>query len=142
MSKRPNRRTVALKCVMNHKLSDTVWAVLMALASHIGPDGDCFPSIETIGREANGRSASTVKRAINDAVKLGLLRKYRKTVNGRSMVHYTITPIAVELRFDKSKQSWSAFVLQNTRYDKILPGETRKQFVGRISSRREVHYET
>lgn len=139
MISNPNRRAIAIKCVVSQKLSDAVWTVLMAIASRIGKDGDCYPSIETISREANGRSASTVKRAIKDAVRLGLLRKYRKNVGGKSLMHYSITPIAVPIRFDKSKQSWSEFVKANTRHDYLLPGENRTDFVAPTLLQRITH---
>ena len=49
-------------------------AVYMYLRDRADPQGRCWPSIRTVGREL-GLSRSTVKRALEDLVKSGYLRK-------------------------------------------------------------------
>jgi hypothetical protein len=133
-----NRRTVAMECIKQQKLLDSVWAILMAIASRIGPSGFCYPSKERIGSEANGRSLSTVKRAIADARKLGLLTQCRRIIDGKSLVTYSITPLAEPLHFDKSKQSWPEFVRANTRLVGIQLGESKADLVRRELTRARV----
>jgi DNA-binding MurR/RpiR family transcriptional regulator len=48
--------------------------VLNCLILHANKDGECFPSIKTIGAEC-GYGVSTVKRALNDLCDAGYLQK-------------------------------------------------------------------
>jgi predicted transcriptional regulator len=48
--------------------------VLNCLALHCNKEGQCFPSIKTIAKEC-GYSVNTVKRALDDLVKVGFITK-------------------------------------------------------------------
>ena len=66
-------------------------AVYMYLRDRADPQGRCWPSIRTIGREL-GLSRSTVKRALEDLVKSGYLKKeprYREN-GSKSSSLYTV----------------------------------------------------
>ena len=52
-------------------------AVYMYLKDRSNADGECWPAIKTIARDTS-MSVSTVKRAIDDLMKHGLLRKERR----------------------------------------------------------------
>jgi len=52
-------------------------AVYMYLKDRSNVDGECWPAIKTIARDTS-MSVSTVKRAIDDLMKHGLLRKERR----------------------------------------------------------------
>jgi len=57
-------------------------AVYMYLKDRSNTEGECWPAIKTIARDTS-MSVSTVKRALNDLLKCGLLRKeYRYRENG------------------------------------------------------------
>ena len=66
-------------------------SVYMYLRDKADAKGSCWPSIRTIGREL-GLSRSTVKRAINDLVESGYLKKeHRYRENGsKSSSLYTV----------------------------------------------------
>ena len=49
--------------------------VLQVLVLHCNKEGECFPSIKTIAAKC-GYGISTVKRALDDLCKTGLLQKY------------------------------------------------------------------
>lgn len=51
--------------------------VYMYLKDRSNADGECWPAIKTIARDTS-MSVSTVKRAIDDLMKHGLLRKERR----------------------------------------------------------------
>lgn len=53
-------------------------ALYMYLRDRTGKNGECWPAIKTIARDTS-MSVSTVKRAMNDLVKHGLLTKERRT---------------------------------------------------------------
>ncbi len=50
----------------------------MYLRDRTGKKGECWPAIKTIARDTS-MSVSTVKRAMNDLVKHGLVTKERRT---------------------------------------------------------------
>ena len=52
-------------------------AVYMYLKDRCNADGECWPAIKTIARDTS-LSVSTVKRALDDLMKHGLLRKERR----------------------------------------------------------------
>ena len=60
--------------VYQSDLSDRARAVYMYLKDRSGAEGLCWPAIKTIGAEL-GLSRSTVKRALDDLCKAGLLQK-------------------------------------------------------------------
>ena len=63
---------------LNHRAR----AVYMYLKDHADKEGKCWPGIKTISREL-GLSPSTVKRALNDLCKAGLVtREPRWRENG------------------------------------------------------------
>lgn len=51
--------------------------VYMYLKDRSNADGECWPAIKTIARDTS-MSVSTAKRAIDDLMKHGLLRKERR----------------------------------------------------------------
>lgn len=53
-------------------------ALYMYLRDRTGKNGECWPAIKTIARDTS-MSVSTVKRAMNDLIKHGLLTKERRT---------------------------------------------------------------
>ncbi|WP_368294101.1 helix-turn-helix domain-containing protein [Dehalobacter sp. TBBPA1] len=64
-------------------------AVYMYLKDRSNVDGECWPAIKTIARDTS-MSVSTVKRALDDLLKCGLLRKecsYREN-GSNSSNHY------------------------------------------------------
>ena len=63
-------------------LSHRARAVYMYLKDHADSDGKCWPGIRTIAAEL-GLSRSTVKRALNDLYRAGLISKeFRWRENG------------------------------------------------------------
>ena len=57
-------------------------SVYMYLKDRSNAEGECWPAIKTIARDTS-MSVSTIKRALNDLLKCGLLRKeYRYRENG------------------------------------------------------------
>lgn len=57
-------------------------AVYMYLHDRADKEGKCWPAIPTIAREL-GMSRSTIKRALNDLIKAGYLKKeFRYRENG------------------------------------------------------------
>ena len=60
--------------VYQSDLSHRARAVYMYLKARSDADGQCWPAIKTIGAEL-GLSRSTVKRALDDLCKAGLLQK-------------------------------------------------------------------
>ena len=57
-------------------------AVYIYLADRSNKNGECWPAIPTMAREL-GMSRSTIKRALNDLVSAGYLRKeFRYRENG------------------------------------------------------------
>jgi predicted transcriptional regulator len=64
----------------------------MYLKDRAGKDGSCWPAINTVARDLS-LSRSTVKRALKDLERAGLLRKeprYREN-GGKSSCLYTLT---------------------------------------------------
>lgn len=65
-------------------------AVYMYLKDRSNAEGECWPAIKTIARDTS-MSVSTVKRALNDLLKCGLLRKecrYRENGSNSSNRYY------------------------------------------------------
>ena len=58
----------------DHKLSHRAKAVYIYLKDRANKEGTCWPGINTIATGLN-LSRSTVKRALNDLVKAGLVEK-------------------------------------------------------------------
>lgn len=63
-------------------------SVYIYLADRAKKDGICWPAIPTIARELK-LSQSTVRRALQDLRKAGLLQRYRKH-GGKSSLLYTL----------------------------------------------------
>lgn len=64
------------------EISSRAKVVYMYLKDRSNSDGECWPAIKTIAKDTS-MSVSTVKRAIADLTKSGLLRKeYRYRENG------------------------------------------------------------
>lgn len=59
------------------ELTSRAKTVYMYLKDRSNADGECWPAIKTIARDTS-MSVSTVKRAIDDLMKHGLLRKERR----------------------------------------------------------------
>jgi len=59
------------------EISSRAKAVYMYLKDRSNADGECWPAIKTIARDTS-LSVSTVKRALDDLMKHGLLRKERR----------------------------------------------------------------
>lgn len=65
-------------------------AVYMYLKDRSNAEGECWPAIKTIAKDTS-MSTSTVKRALNDLLKHGLLRKecrYRENGSNSSNRYY------------------------------------------------------
>lgn len=75
---KPEELMEALRFVLNavyqSDLSHRARAVYMYLKDRSDAEGQCWPAIKTIGAEL-GLSRSTVKRALDDLCKAGLLQK-------------------------------------------------------------------
>ena len=56
------------------EISSRAKAVYMYLKDRSNAEGECWPAIKTIAKDTS-MSTSTVKRALNDLLKCGLLRK-------------------------------------------------------------------
>lgn len=66
----------------NQELSHRAKAVYIYLKDHASKEGTCWPGIKTIAAGVN-LSRSTVKRALDDLVKAGLVEKAsRRRENG------------------------------------------------------------
>ena len=63
--------------VYQAELGHRAKAVLMYLKDHADSGGKCWPGIRTMAGEL-GLSRSTVKRALDDLVKVGLVEKSRR----------------------------------------------------------------
>ena len=61
----------------DHELSPRAKAVLIYLKDHANKEGACWPGIKTIAAGVS-LSRSTVKRALDDLVKAGLLEKFHR----------------------------------------------------------------
>ena len=61
----------------NQELSHRAKAVYIYLKGHANKEGTCWPGINTIAAGAS-LSRSTVKRALDDLVKAGLLEKFHR----------------------------------------------------------------
>ena len=61
----------------NHELSPREKAVLIYLKDHANKQGTCWPGIRTIAAGVS-LSRSTVKRALNDLEKAGLVGKFSR----------------------------------------------------------------
>jgi len=58
-------------------LKGSVKSVLLILANRANKEGECFPALSTIAREA-GVARSTVQEAIKELERLGLIKKIRR----------------------------------------------------------------
>ena len=61
----------------DHELSHRAKAVYIYLKDHANKEGTCWPGIKTIAAGVS-LSRSTVKRALDDLVKAGLVTKERR----------------------------------------------------------------
>ena len=68
----------------DEELSHRAKAVYIYLKDHANRQGTCWPGINTIAAGLN-LSRSTVKRAIDDLVKAGLVEKSRRWRENRSL---------------------------------------------------------
>ena len=63
--------------IYREEVSSRAKTVYMYLKDRSNADGECWPAIKTIARDTS-MSVSTVKRALEDLVQCGLLRKERR----------------------------------------------------------------
>lgn len=61
----------------DHELSPRAKVVLIYLKDHANKEGTCWPGINTIATGVS-LSRSTVKRALNDLIKAGLVEKSKR----------------------------------------------------------------
>ena len=84
--------------IYNSNLSHRAKSVYMYLKDRADSEGRCWPAIRTIALEL-GLSRSTVKRALDDLCKTGLLQKY---AGGKTGV---LLPICI-MWYDGGVQCW------------------------------------
>lgn len=80
-----------LDFVYRSELPHRARTVYIYLADRANKDGECWPAIPTIAKELN-LSQTTVRRALNDLRKAGLLQteqRYRKS-GGKSSLLYML----------------------------------------------------
>lgn len=63
--------------IYREEISSRGKTVYMYLKDRSNTEGECWPAIKTIARDTS-MSVSTVKRALEDLVQCGLLRKERR----------------------------------------------------------------
>jgi len=63
--------------IYREEVSSRAKTVYMYLKDRSNAEGECWPAIKTIARDTS-MSVSTVKRAIEDLLQCGLLRKERR----------------------------------------------------------------
>ena len=63
--------------IYREEVSSRAKIVYMYLKDRSNAEGECWPAIKTIARDTS-MSVSTVKRAIEDLLQCGLLRKERR----------------------------------------------------------------
>lgn len=63
--------------IYREEVSSRAKTVYMYLKDRSNAEGECWPAIKTIARDTS-MSVSTVKRALEDLVQCGLLRKERR----------------------------------------------------------------
>ncbi len=63
--------------IYREEVSSRAKTVYMYLKDRSNVEGECWPAIKTIARDTS-MSVSTVKRALEDLVQCGLLRKERR----------------------------------------------------------------
>ena len=63
--------------IYREEVSSRAKIVYMYLKDRSNAEGECWPAIKTIARDTS-MSVSTVKRALEDLVQCGLLRKERR----------------------------------------------------------------
>ena len=76
--------------IYREDVSSRAKIVYMYLKDRSNAEGECWPAIKTIARDTS-MSVSTVKRALNDLLKRGLLRKecrYRENGSNSSNCYF------------------------------------------------------
>lgn len=94
--------------IYRSELSHRARAVYMYLKDHADKDGQCWPGIRTIAAELK-LSRSTVKRALDDLCKAGLIAKSR--AGGRTEASVPICTGSSEHRNGLSRQGESPRIL-------------------------------